>query len=819
MRQQIHVISETLLEATDYLKQQVEQENFQQVVMITTSMMEGIEAILFISEQSEKDIQQDAKQLLYIFQELIQQIVNNEYSKIQTIIQFSLEPQIRKIYRGTEEEQSSTVLMGIYYDKTCPSKAYDDDRLQAMYQEAEKQNVEVIVFTSDGVDFEREKVQGKRWLDGRYVEVVTEFPDVIYNIFPAAFYSHSLTERRLRKKVPFTTHGFGNKLTLPRKLLRNPRTADLFIPFVGVTQMKKVNDFLEKNKKAVLKPISSARGENIYFIEKVGSRYKVYDHKEVFLVTYLTFKTWIEESIIPEAYILQRYVRAVTKKGEPYDFRAHMQKNREGKWHLTRLYPKVGSDKGILSNISTGGYTMDVQEFLAREFSQPETMYNRLVEKSFLIATEIDKNYQMSVDEMGIDLAIDETGHIWMHESNPGPQSKYHEEERAVHTIGYARYLAEKRIFFTNSVQEDTGFDNQFNQKTSRLEKVDWICDQPTIGMFTSRDLQEERLNKACAYVSAYEKSNFYVFEANDIDIKNRTIRGKIFENHAWVEKIVPFPDVIYDRLRMRNRPFYQVFYDTFDYLKIPMTHTAKAGSFDKSKLYDFLKKYSNLDEYLIPYFKPKCLKDVVEMMLKYKKIILKPKEGALTAGIIIIRWVENELWSWTEDREERVGSFQFILKKLENFDIENYVGQLFIESLTKEGNAFDLRFYTSKDLQTGKWSYMAGYPRIGNSRHMIDRQNQGGYRGKLEGFLQRNRPNFLLTKKEKLKDFLVTVSTIYEKETKERYVELGFDIIIDSDNNFYLVEVNSNRPGTTDTEQELAVAAIRNCVYLAENK
>lgn len=821
MKSQIYVITETLLEAVNYLKKQIQQQNVNEIIMISSTMVEAIESVYRSSQQSEnEELKQSAEGVLKSFQALIESLNEGDLQTMQTTIQFSLEPNIRKLHKMTEQEEKSEILIGIYDDTYEPEQSYRKERLEALVKEAPRQNTSLVLFTSKDVDFDQEIIHGRVYKDGKFVDQDTRFPDVISNNFPKIYYAQSLEERRLREMIPFTSHTFGNKLSLPKKLLKNPQTADLFIPFIGVTSMRKVNEFFEKNNKAVLKPISSARGENIHFIERVNDKYKVSSGKDVLIVSYLVFKTWIEESIVPEHYILQKYVKTVTKKGEPFDFRAHMQKNEEGKWHLTKLYPRVGSAKGILSNISTGGYTMDIEPFLEQEYgTQAEAIHKRLIEKSFLIAKEIDKNYRMSVDEMGIDLAIDQNQHIWMHESNPGPQSKYHEEERAVHTIGYAKYLAKNKIFYSNEIQEETGFDNQFQAKGSPLTVVDWKEEKPVIGLFTTKTLDDAKLNQVSAYVAAYYNAYFYTFEASDIDLSMNVIRGNVYADGQWVEKIVPFPDVIYDRLRMRGLQPYNLFYEAFDFYGVPMTHTTEAGSIDKLTLYEQLSKYEQLQEHLIPFIKIETHENIEEGLRQYKNLILKPRRGSFAQGIIIIRTIEAGQYLWTVNDKDEELTTQQLKEKLRQLNASQYVAQKFIDSLTKEGQAFDLRFYTMKDVEKNEWTSIGNYVRIGYGRDTIKAMTMGGYQGRLEGFLKRNRPQFTKYKVQQLERFLAEVSSIYENETEGRFLDLAFDILIDEQSNFYLIELNSNRPGSYNMEIELASYAIKACLNILEKE
>src|SRR5699024_1455780 len=130
-----------------------------------------------------------------------------------------------------------------------------------------------------------------------------------------------------------------------------------------------VYDYLDNHEIAVLKPILGARGESIYFVQRKGSRFIVSEHRQERIYNRDRFNEWLQTTIVRRkfSYMIQRYVECQTKAGEPFDIRAHMQKNKAGKWVITRIYPRIGSKHSILSNISRGGRTENLRALLTKE--------------------------------------------------------------------------------------------------------------------------------------------------------------------------------------------------------------------------------------------------------------------------------------------------------------------------------------------------------------------------------------------------------------------------------------------------------------------
>ena len=134
---------------------------------------------------------------------------------------------------------------------------------------------------------------------------------------------------------------------LPKILLENRKYAELLVPFKIITNHDVIFNYLKENKIGVLKPILGRQGQNIYFIERIKDKYKVSDHTTIHMLSHSELIDWLESGTILKnnSYIIQRYVDARTRDSEPFDIRAHMQKDYEGKWVITRIYQESAIKK------------------------------------------------------------------------------------------------------------------------------------------------------------------------------------------------------------------------------------------------------------------------------------------------------------------------------------------------------------------------------------------------------------------------------------------------------------------------------------------
>lgn len=814
---QISNIVDTLIEATEHLSQLVKAKELTQSIYIFSSMVDGVTAICqSLPEQYADDKQAIEKIILLMAQEIEQ----NQFLKVSEMIQFTLMPRLRGLKKQINQNHSNnqqTISIGVFLNHISPRKVYSKDRIKALVDEANQQETELFFFSSENVDFDQEVINGEYYIDGTWQTKVFPYPSVIINIGMSSRLNQSHTERKLRRLIPFTSFGLENKFYLPKRILENKKFADLLVFFKVIQNEDTIFDFFNEYNQAVIKPIVGRQGQRIYFVEKQEDSFILKDHTKSEKLDRGQFSSWIKQNIPMDKYsfLIQRYVNARTKDNEPYDIRAHVQKNADGKWQITKIYPRIGNKKSILSNISRGGRTLDLDAFLVEEFGSQKGKAHaaKLKELSLNLTHHLDKIYGFALDELGLDLAIDQNQSYWIHEVNNGPQSTYHEKERAVNSIGYAKYIAANGIYITNQSQRQKYFAGQFNARSSQLEIAN-LTDRTTVGMLVAKEEMNE-LAIACAYVANFEQVNFFCFGPEDIDFDEMQIRGHFYQDNEWVAKIVEYPDVVYDRLRLRGVKKYNVIYEEFE--EIPVTNEFFGNSINKLEVYNKLNDAGVINQHIIPYQQVQKTRDVFHYLNKYGAVILKPEVGSFARGVHLIEKQTTDQYLLVEgENQEQYNEFALsnylrtLLKK------GSFIVQKYISTRTKEGNPFDIRVHLMKD-GSGNWSFVKRYPRIGFNYATISAMSNGGYIGTLDGFIKRNfsiKPDLLL---DQIDELSLIVAKMFESFYSHDFNELALDIAIDSESNLYLIEVNTNKPGIVYIEFEVARLVIPYCIFLAQ--
>ncbi|WP_096190268.1 YheC/YheD family protein [Evansella halocellulosilytica] len=816
-------INDTIIEGLEQLLVLQKKKKQKESILLYGSLVDGVTVIEnWINTQSElssKIIEANRKIKENVLL-LARELERGNSSKILEILQFSLIPQFKKHKQLLEEEfnlnneSSNSFSIGVYLCKVCPLDVMPEPRIKALVSEAEKQNVELFFFSSEDVNFDKETIHAKFYSSENNKVKEVNFPNVVHNINPSAFIKQSSTEKKLKRLLPFTTFGIGDKLNVPKKFVKENVFVEYLVPFKIITHVNLAIDFLNKNHKAVIKPVNGRQGQKIYFIEKKGTSYHIKDHKKSKIFSseqlFEFIKVLLDKN---EKYMIQKYIQSVTKGKAPFDIRAHVQKNGKGEWELTKIYPRIGSKKSILSNISRGGKTDSFSRFLSKEYGQyASAIEKQLIELTMDITWTTDKLYGSAIDELGLDLAIDTNHKIWIHEVNGGPQTTYHEEERAVNTIAYAKYIGENGLYLTNKFDKTTQ-EYGFNSQLSELPEIKQN-NRINIGLLIGDENEDEALKKACAYVAHYEDVNFYYFTPNDIDYEEKLIKGHYYINHKWENKITKYPDVIYDRLRLRGIKSFHKIYQEFE--GIPFTNEFFGNSMSKLEVYNRMSSVEELNSYIIPYRKIDRIKDVHQFLDNYEAIIIKPEIGSFAKGVHLVEKIKLDKYYVVEggnkqylNYNELTNYFRSLIRK------GTLIVQKYIRTRTKEGNPFDIRAHMLKNDQ-GEWDYAIIYPRIGFNYATISPLDEGGQISNFKGFIKRtysiNEYDYFVNA---IKEMTQKFAVHFEEMNDHPLNELAFDIAIDEEKNLYLIEINVNKPGVLYHEFEVAQLVIPYCKYL----
>lgn len=689
------------------------------------------------------------------------------------------------------------MIIGLYRARD-PFDVMPIERIHALAAEALFQGVTLIIFDSKGVNFENKTVTGKIIENGSWVEKILPFPQALITDNPTPLKNRTKVEERIRQEIPITTYLLHGKDYMAKNILAKTELSKYLIPTFELKVASDVIEYLNEKNSIFIKPIGGYRGIGIYnIIRKSSEEYILKNNVEMKefnkdqLIEFIT-------GILEKKYIMQPTIKAKTKDELVYDFRIHIQRRGNGEWGITKIYPRIGLKGNILSNVSQGGMISSIQYFLFTQFGEEKAKFyeEELKKVALEIAIAIDKHYKFKIDELGIDLTIDEKGDIKFFEANAGPQSKYHEWERAKNSIAYAKYIANK----------SKNIDQPMKKEKYTVAMLA-INNQPNI------------LKYYLASEAHLKGMNFYYFTSNNIDYENKKIKGYCYENEKWVQKNFDYPDYIYDRLLQRGGKKHGRSYKEFE--SIPFSNMkSPSGSLDKLNTYELMEKSEITRSLLIPYKFVKTPKDLITFIERNPKVIFKFTEGTMGFNVSLIEKIEDYYIVQERLKKEKYSYLAFIDFINERLKSPNsrYVVQDYIQSNTKTGSPFDIRTHMMKNHQ-GKWDIVKIYPRIGVQGSTVSNMHFGGTTCEINLFLTKhlemnNSKEFYNQLVNRAKEF----ATAFEEQFKFHFSEMALDIGIDKNNNMYVFEVNMNRIGNLSIEHDVAKSVISYAKYYLES-
>ncbi|MEI3607377.1 YheC/YheD family protein [Pseudogracilibacillus sp. SE30717A] len=803
---QVQNILETLIEATDHFSSLIKEKKLNQSIYIFSSIVEGSQAVINILNTQDERFHSQTKKLIKYLGYISKEIEQAQLLKVSEIIQFSLRPLLVKlnesfIEHSGNQKTNKPISIGIFHDRFNPKELYTKERLQATLNEGEKQNTKLYFFTSTDINFEKKQINADIFQNGEWERVTSSFPDVINNIGGG---KRAQAARKLQRVVPFTSFHVGNKFSLPKRMLQQRKFAELLVPFTVCISEDKVYEFIQKNNDVVFKALGSNRGENIYFVTKKGSRFVMLDQTKERILSEEEFQHFVEYTILAEvgSYIIQRYIHTRTIADEPYHFRSHVQKDQNGEWQITHIYPRIGSKKSNLSNIATEGRVEDFPTFLRNEFGvkQGAIYENKILKLSIDVTKHLDKLYGLGLNELGLDFAIDDTGKIWMHEANNGPQTAYHEGKRAINFISYAKYIARNGIMHIGQDSIDAAAKGQFQARNTNLPPFDYGA-QTCIGMLIGKQTSD---NLSISLATSAIKNNvpFYSFTPSDIDYDFSLIRGSFYENGEWVQRVTEYPSVIIDRLKIRSTTETRIIYEELE--DVPFTNEWVNDATSRSAVYELIKENDQVARSLADYqivYRPLHVFQFIE---QYGQVQLKQQDMAYGNPVYIIREIEDGRY------EVFRGSS---IKKYSKNDLRNYINHLIEEKsyiVQQHTGLSEIQSMVIKN-KNNEWETISNYVNLQTIKaadNTIKLSEQT-----LESFVKENE----LTEdiKEQIEERTINVLLDLEQKINQKISEVAMTYVIGEDKSLLLTDVNPNGPRKIYDNEAYAEAMVKYAIKL----
>lgn len=299
----------------------------------------------------------------------------------------------------------------------------------------QKQGAHVYFFTPDHITSSTSSIQG--WIyDGGWRMTQMPIADVINNRLTSRKMENNPSVQHFMKEVKSLhgSHIFNEKFLDKTEVfdaLKKETNLHRYMPeshlLNGYAILKKM---CTTHSVVFLKPIRGSLGKGIIRITKQpdgtfhtlstimgGTQKKIY-------ATLPKLFTSISGKMKSTRYQIQQGLTLIDHGKHPVDFRSLVQKNGTGNWSVTSIVARIAGGSHFVSNLARGGSLSTVKDAVLKSnmpVAAKNTAYINLKLASMQIAKGLDNAIPAHFGELGIDLAMDNTGRIWLLEVNSKP--------------------------------------------------------------------------------------------------------------------------------------------------------------------------------------------------------------------------------------------------------------------------------------------------------------------------------------------------------------------------------------------------------------
>jgi len=297
-----------------------------------------------------------------------------------------------------------------------------------------EKGISVIVFSPEQVHPKEKIIHGWFREKGEWVTGIHPIPECVYN---------RLTSRRIEKQdsiqkileqfkkkhqISIFNEQFLDKYQVYQILSQEPSMKKL-MPETKPFQFNQLRPFLKTHSTVFLKPTNGSLGSGIIRICRLEN-----DKNEWLMESNTASGTMASVHQLPallrkcakrigrQPYIMQQGLNLSTYENRPVDFRVLVQKNGKGQWSVTSTVGRIANDQQFVSNLARGGTIRKAADVLQEMNDLPlKPSVLELKRSALEIAQHFERLAEGQYAELGIDLAIDVNGKIWMIEINSKP--------------------------------------------------------------------------------------------------------------------------------------------------------------------------------------------------------------------------------------------------------------------------------------------------------------------------------------------------------------------------------------------------------------
>jgi hypothetical protein len=340
------------------------------------------------------------------------------------------------------------VIVALFWGAEAAGGWVDNARVRALAAEAALQGVRLAMVTLADLDLEGGRAQYRILGPQGWSTWPGPLPDVLMMGGGPRSEADNQALAELRQRVPFATDPLPSKGMISERLL-DSAVAPHILPFRHVDPQdpeRSILDFLAAHPRAVLKPsVGGRRGRDVIFLARAGDDIVSRELNRQWRLPAAQAVAPLASRLARNPWLIQQYVVSRTRDGRAFDIRVHVHKDGRGDWAVVRAYVRLSEAGLLVSNTARGGYQGELENFLAGQGQRGAELAQRVRALGIETGAAVEAAFASRLDELGIDILVDRSLHPWIIEVNTGPQSRFHEFDRARFVIDHARHIAGRR--------------------------------------------------------------------------------------------------------------------------------------------------------------------------------------------------------------------------------------------------------------------------------------------------------------------------------------------------------------------------------------
>lgn len=261
-------------------------------------------------------------------------------------------------------------------------------------------------------------------------------PNVVYNRLTTRLHENkqSVQHFMMDVKSQYGSHVFNekflNKTEVFQALKKESSLKSVLPESHPLRSFQRLKSMCSRHSTVFVKPILGSLGKGIIRIcREADSSYTCYfaqlngTQKQKYKNLNRVYSS-ISRKIRARRYQIQQGLKLISIGSRLVDFRSLVQRNHKGEWSVTSIVARIASQQHFVSNLARGGTISSVRDALIKSNLSNSIVtktHQKLRQVSIEIAQGIEKNIPSHFAELGVDLAVDTAGRVWLLEVNSKP--------------------------------------------------------------------------------------------------------------------------------------------------------------------------------------------------------------------------------------------------------------------------------------------------------------------------------------------------------------------------------------------------------------